>query len=104
MEKPCLTSTSGEAYNESTKPCGNMIYLTLLWGIIYCILVWTYGNFHFLTPRHSPEAIFSNYVSLILILLLLFEFTLNFPVKYWYWRLLSAFAALFLIGFCMPTF
>ena len=41
---------------------------------------------------------------IILILLLLVEFTLNVPVKQWYRRLLSAFAALFLIGFCMPTF
>ena len=82
----------------------NLICLALLWGVIYCVLVWEYGSFHFLKPRNSPEAVFSNYVSLILILLLLVEFTLNFPVKQWYRRLLSAFAALFLIGFCMPTF
>ena len=82
----------------------NLIYLALLWGVIYCALLWTYGSFHFLKPHNSPEAVFSNYISLILILLLLVEFTLNFPAKHWYRRLLSAFAALFLIGFCMPTF
>lgn len=84
----------------------NLLYLFLLWCVTYLILSWTYGNFHWIKPcpRDLPEVTFSNYAMLTLLLVLGVEFTLNFPAKHWYLRLLAALVSLFLMGTCLPTF
>lgn len=83
-----------------TDRAANIFWLFVLWCGIYVFTVWNYGNWHWL--RASPN--YGGYGILIGWILLVTEFSLNFPSKQLIIRIVCGLAALVFQLVVLPTF
>lgn len=87
-------------FTKITDLAANLIWLFVLWCGIYAFTLWNYGSWHWL--KASPD--YSGYGDLIVFILLVTEFSLNFPAKRLIVRIVCGLAALTLLTTALPTF
>lgn len=87
-------------FTKITSRAANLIWLFILWCAIYELSLWNSSSGYW--PRPSPD--YGKYGILVGLILLITEFSLNFPTRSLIYRIASGLIALFFLFAALPVY